>query len=76
MPPTPDHRQLLSCSGSSGVGLDLGLPLVKTGASNRCQPTDPTAGGILTVASWILQAPALAFATLFIAGFTNAVRKT
>jgi hypothetical protein len=59
-----------------GAGLDLGLPLVKTGASNQCKPTDTTAGEILTVASWILQALAWAFATLFIANFTNAVRKT
>ena len=59
-----------------GVGLDLGLPLVKTTTRDRCQLTETTAGEVLAVAGWILQALAWAFATLFIAGFTNAVRKT
>ncbi|MBQ0980678.1 hypothetical protein [Micromonospora sp. M61] len=59
-----------------GVGLDLGAPLLKTGARDRCQPTDTAAGQILTIAGWILQLLAWSFATLFIAGFTSAVRKT
>ena len=59
-----------------GVGLDLGLPLVKVATRDRCQPTGTTAGEVLTVGSWVLQALAWTFATLFIAGFTNAVRKT
>jgi hypothetical protein len=58
-----------------GVGLDLGLPLVKT-AADTCKRTDTPAGDVLTVASWVLQALAWIFATLFIAGFTGAVRKT
>jgi hypothetical protein len=59
-----------------GVGLDLGLPLVKTGARDRCQPTNTRAGDTLTITSWALQVLAWAFATLFVAGFTTAVRKT
>lgn len=59
-----------------GVGLDLGAPLLKTGARDRCQPTDTAAGQTLTIAGWILQLLAWSFATLFIAGFTSAVRKT
>ncbi|MFI7121297.1 hypothetical protein [Amycolatopsis sp. NPDC049868] len=59
-----------------GVGLDLGLPLVKTGARELCAPTGTATGQTLTVAGWILQLAAWASATLFIAGFTGAVRKT
>ncbi|MCG5440737.1 hypothetical protein [Micromonospora foliorum] len=59
-----------------GVGLDLGAPLLKTGARDRCQPTDTVAGQTLTIAGWILQLLTWCFATLFIAGFTSAVRKT
>ncbi|MFE9574549.1 hypothetical protein ACFYMW_39580 [Streptomyces sp. NPDC006692] len=59
-----------------GVGLDLGLPVVKTGAQDLCAPTGTRAGQNLTVAGWLLQLAAWAFATLFIAGFTGAVRKT
>jgi hypothetical protein len=59
-----------------GVGLDLGTPLIKTGARDRCQPTGTPTGQVLTVAGWVLQLLAWTFATLFIAGFTSAVRKT
>jgi transposase len=59
-----------------GVGLNLGLPLIKIANQDRCQPTATTAGQFVTIASWIMQALAWGFATLFIAGFTNAVRKT
>jgi hypothetical protein len=59
-----------------GVGLDLGLPVVKTGSRDLCAPTDTRAGQTLTVAGWVLQLTAWALATLFIAGFTGAVRKT
>jgi hypothetical protein len=59
-----------------GVGIDLGTPLIKTGSRDRCQPTDSATGQALTVAGWILQLLAWAFATLFVAGFTSAVRKT
>ncbi|UUU29124.1 hypothetical protein JIX56_03965 [Streptomyces sp. CA-210063] len=62
-----------------GVGLDLGLPVVKTGARDLCAPvltTGTPAGQTLTVAGWLLQLAAWALATLFVAGFTGAVRKT
>ncbi|MFD7167321.1 hypothetical protein [Streptomyces violascens] len=59
-----------------GVGMDLGLPAVKTGAQDLCAPTGTRAGQTLTVAGWLLQLAAWASATLFIAGFTGAVRKT
>jgi hypothetical protein len=59
-----------------GVGLDLGTPLIKTGARELCSPTTADAGQTLTAAGWFLQALAWAFAALFIAGFTAAVRKT
>jgi hypothetical protein len=59
-----------------GVGLDLGLPLVKTGIRVHCDTTASTTGQVLTVAGWGLQLLAWAFATLFVAGFTGIVRKT
>jgi hypothetical protein len=59
-----------------GVGLDLGLPLIKTDTRTNCDVTTSVTGQILTVGSWILQLLAWAFATLFVAGFTSAVRKT
>jgi hypothetical protein len=59
-----------------GVGLDLGLPLVKTGARDRCNTTYGTTGQVLMAAGWALQVLAWAFATLFVAGLTGAVRKT
>ncbi|WP_203923469.1 hypothetical protein [Rugosimonospora africana] len=59
-----------------GVGLDLGLPLIKTDARTQCDLTATAAGQWLTVAGWVLQLLAWGFATLFIAGFTGAVRKT
>ncbi|WP_143268904.1 hypothetical protein [Amycolatopsis vastitatis] len=59
-----------------GVGLDLGSPLISTGARTHCEYTNTTPGAILTVSGWILRLLAWAFATLFIAGFTGAVRKT
>ncbi|WP_369254302.1 hypothetical protein [Streptomyces sp. R35] len=58
-----------------GVGLDLGLPLIATGARNRCDVTDTTTGHALALSGWSLQVIAWAFATLFIAGYTSAVRK-
>lgn len=69
---------VVPCSAAEqvGVGIDLGLPLIKTGARSRCDTTDNGAGQALTVLGWILQLLAWALATLFVAGFTNAVRKT
>ncbi|MEU4294995.1 hypothetical protein AB0E63_42805 [Kribbella sp. NPDC026596] len=59
-----------------GVALDLSLPLIKTGARDACNTTTTTAGDIITISGWTLQLAAWALATLFIAGFTSAVRKT
>lgn len=56
------------------VGVDYGLPLVQTGVTDLCVVAGEatwliTAGLVLQVLGW-------AFATLFVAGFTSAVRKT
>jgi hypothetical protein len=59
-----------------GVGIELGLPLIKTGARTQCDFATTTTGQALTVVGWGFQLLAWAFATLFIAGFTGAVRKT
>lgn len=59
-----------------GVGLDMALPLVKTHSRDWCDVTGSTIGQILMVAGWLVQLFAWAFATLFIAGFTSAVRRT
>jgi hypothetical protein len=50
--------------------------LITTGARARCEATNTTTGQILTAIGWALRLLAWAFATLFIAGFTSAVRKT
>jgi hypothetical protein len=57
-----------------GVGLDLGTPLLA--GQNRCATTTSGAGQVLDVTGWILRLFAWGFATLFIAGFTTAVRRT
>lgn len=74
----PKDATAVSCSTVDriGVGLDFGLPLIKTGARSDCTTTDTAAGQALTATGWTLQACAWAFATLFVAGFTSAVRKT
>ena len=58
-----------------GVGLDMSLPLVKTNVRDRCDVTGSTIGQTLMVAGWVVQLFSWAFATLFIAGFTSAVRR-
>ena len=61
------------------VGLDLNLPvgtsLARVGCGLARDPGSATAAG-LAAAGWGLRLLAWAFAALFIAGFTNAVRKT
>jgi hypothetical protein len=74
--PQPPAAACCSLVERVGVGLDLGLPLIKTGIRERCDTTTSTTGQVLTVLGWLLQAGAWAFATLFIAGFTGAVRRT
>jgi hypothetical protein len=75
---TPPSPTPVACTAVDriGVGLDLGTPLVTTGTRSRCDTTDTEAGQALAVSGWVLRLLAWAFATLFIAGFTGAVRKT
>ncbi|MHA5053286.1 hypothetical protein [Streptomyces sp. SD15] len=54
-----------------GIGLELGLPLIKAGVRNSCHITDNAAGHALVLTGWALQALAWAFASLFVAGFTS-----
>jgi hypothetical protein len=61
------------------VGLDLNLPIGQSVARDRCDLAKDSASATaawLTAAGWVLQLLAWAFAALFIAGFTSAVRKT
>jgi hypothetical protein len=61
------------------VGLDLNLPVGTTLARAGCGlPANPasTTATWLTATGWLLRVLAWAFAALFIAGFTSAVRKT
>ena len=61
------------------VGLDLNLPVGTTVARVDCNLTTDSASSTavwLTVIGWVLRVLAWAFAALFIAGFTGAVRKT
>ena len=60
----------------TAVGLDLGTPLISTNIRDRCDTTNSATGDGLTIAGWTLTVLAWALATLFIAGFTSAVRKT
>jgi hypothetical protein len=55
------------------VGLNLGEPFIS--ASPHCDATATTAGNVFTITRWFMQVTVWALATLFIAGFTSAVRK-
>ncbi|MEU1243047.1 hypothetical protein ABZ388_22055 [Micromonospora parva] len=59
-----------------GVAIDLSVPLIKTNARIQCDIAGTAAGDRLAVTGWLLQALAWGFATLFVAGFTGAVRKS
>ncbi|HVV14059.1 hypothetical protein [Amycolatopsis sp.] len=60
-----------------GLALDTTVPLLKSTAQQRCQLVPDSAGGTAMVAvSWVLQALAWAFLTLFVAGFTGLVRRS
>jgi hypothetical protein len=61
------------------VGLDLNLPVGTSLARAGCNLTKDAGSATatwLTAAGWVLRLLAWGFAALFIAGFTNAVRKT
>jgi hypothetical protein len=63
----------------ASVGLDLNLPIGKSVARDYCdlvKDSSSVTAAWLTAAGWVLQILAWAFAALFIAGFTSAVRKT
>ena len=58
------------------LGVDTALPLVTTSVGANCVPRNTTSGQVITAASLTAQILGWAFATLFVAGFTSAVRKT
>ena len=61
------------------AGLDLNLPVGTSAARAECNLTknsNSATAAWLAAAGWVLQLLAWAFAALFIAGFTSAVRKT
>jgi hypothetical protein len=61
------------------VGLDLNLPVGASVAREGCELTADSASvtaAWLSAVSWVLRLLVWAFAALFIAGFTSAVRKT
>jgi hypothetical protein len=61
------------------VGLDLNLPVGTTIARSGCDLTSDSASvtaAWLSAAGWVMRVLAWAFAALFFAGFTSAVRKT
>lgn len=61
------------------VGLDLNLPVGTSVAREDCDLTTDSASvtaAWLSAVGWVLRLLAWAFAALFIAGFTSAVRKT
>lgn len=76
----PNGNPTLACTRTERVllGVDNALPLVTTAVGSRCTPgTGP--GTAVTALPWIevgTQIFGWAFATLFVAGFTSAVRRT
>ena len=56
------------------VGLNLGEPFISS--SPPCDASATAAGSAFTIARWFLQVAVWALATLFIAGFTSAVRRS
>ena len=78
LPRAPYSAQVSAGHGAvrAAVALDLATPLISSGIAGRCEiTTTRTAGQLLTTSGWILQLLAWAFATLFVAGITSAVRK-
>jgi hypothetical protein len=59
-----------------GVGLNFALPVVKTPLEGTCAATVTAVGNAISIGGWVLQLLAWSLATLFVAGFTGAVRKT
>ncbi|WP_199432522.1 hypothetical protein [Qaidamihabitans albus] len=61
----------------AGLALSAAAPLVRTDGGRRCVIDAGTgAGQTVLAATWVLQALAWAFLTLFVAGFTGLVRRS
>lgn len=59
-----------------GLAIDTAVPLVSTGADDRCKlATGTGAGQALAVAGWVLTLVGWASATLVVAGYTGLVRR-
>jgi hypothetical protein len=60
-----------------GLAIDTAVPLVSTGAGDRCEvATDTATGQVLAVSGWILTLLGWGSATLVVAGYTGLVRRT
>lgn len=59
-----------------GVAIDLTIPLIKTNIRSQCDLVGTVASDWLAIVGWLLQALSWGFATLFVVGFTSAVRKS
>ena len=72
----PGQSEPCTTMERAAVGVDWSLPLLGTAVRDRCQPTATVTGQWLTAAGWVLRLLGWGFGTLFVAGFTGAVRKT
>jgi hypothetical protein len=60
-----------------GLGVDLGLPLIKTNVRARCDlDSSSKPGQWITAGSWVLLVFSWGAATLVVAGYTGVVRRT
>jgi hypothetical protein len=76
-PTTINQGRRCSTVEQIGLGVDLGLPLIKTNVRTRCDLDSTTAvGQWITAGSWVLQALSWRAATLVVAGYTGVVRRT
>ena len=76
-PTTTNQGRPCSTVEQIGLGVDLGLPLIKTNVRTRCDLDSTTAvGQWITAGSWVLQALSWRAATLVVAGYTGVVRRT
>jgi hypothetical protein len=73
---TGDEGRPCSKAERVALGVQIGLPLVKLPASDRCiLDSTSVAGQAVTVLSWILQLLGWAFATLVVVGYTGVIRR-
>lgn len=73
----PATAEKIPCSTVEqvGLGLSIGLPLIKQATPDNCRlDTSNAVGQALTAIGWLLQLLSWIFATLFIAGFTKVIR--